>query len=502
MSTHSWLQHAERFRPIADPAQTPIYRADGDAYALFYAPGCLCVTASSSADAFEAALHGTTGPGDTPPAENRAPLPNAVQQSPAGMTQWSAALLQHAGRATRERTRQQREPFASECLTLYLNNECNLNCTYCYAAPSAHTEARLEIDEITAAAQTVAEVCRKEDRPLTVVLHGGGEPTLHRERVDRAMALLEEIARAHGIALWSYTASNGVMSEQKARWMARRFDRVGLSCDGPPEIQDRQRPRQGGGSSARMLERTARILEEEGCPYQVRATITGATLDRQAEIAEYICQRMAPVEIRFEPVYLGGRTGSDAGIAPDRASAFVEHLLLAQDKAAQYGVPLETSGSRLGEIHGPYCNVHRAVLNLVPGGVATACFKHARIEPITKRGLAIGHLDHNSGRYAIDGQRIERLRERLTALPDECEDCLNRYHCVRGCPDACPLDDREGPHDDLSSSFRCRAQKALSYARLHRTAESLWTDPNRVSLTDSRLAGMPSGPAFGGIVFG
>ena len=33
------------------------------------------------------------------------------------------------------------------------------------------------------------------------------------------------------------------------------------------------------------------------------------------------------------------------------------------------------SGTRPDEVHGPYCNVFRQTINLVPGDVAVACFK-------------------------------------------------------------------------------------------------------------------------------
>jgi len=63
--------------------------------------------------------------------------------------------------------------FLPECLTLYMNNECNLRCVYCHTDPTSQPAARLELDTIAAAGEVVAENCRKKNRPFYVVFHGG-----------------------------------------------------------------------------------------------------------------------------------------------------------------------------------------------------------------------------------------------------------------------------------------------------------------------------------------
>src|SRR5262249_3677830 len=44
-------------------------------------------------------------------------------------------LRNHALAATREWRQLEDQPFEPECLTLYLSNQCNLACGYCYSAP-------------------------------------------------------------------------------------------------------------------------------------------------------------------------------------------------------------------------------------------------------------------------------------------------------------------------------------------------------------------------------
>ena len=461
------LEEAERFKP-ARGAGLPIFRWDCAEYVMFYAPGYLCVVGLPDAAWFETTI------------------------APSAQSEWGRELYRRAEIAVAESQRGQEGSFTPECLTLYMNNECNLSCVYCHTDPSPEPAARLELETIARAAELVAEGCQQKGRPFYAVFHGGGEPMLHQERVERALALLDEVASAHSVELFRYVATNGVMPEQKARWLARHFDLIGLSCDGPPDIQNSQRPRWGGGTTSHVVERTGRILREESCRFHVRTTITAATLERQAEIADYICRQFSPEEIHFEPVYVSVRTGASTGLDANRAGEFVTHFLEAREIAREHGILLMSSGSRLDSIHGPYCHVFRDTLNLVPGGVATACFETTDTARVEEKGAKIGALNRESGRFEIDQPRVRELRRRLGVVPARCANCFNRYHCARECPDRCPLnDDGDAP----GPGFRCLVQKSLAYATLRETAEQLWAAREKVRGTAILRSVLPISPA-------
>ena len=457
-------QAPDIFRPI-DAAGLPVFRRDTAEYATFYAPGCLCVVAPADADWFESTLSRSTD------RDNR----------------WGAVLQQRARLAKERMYRWQTASFEPECLTLYLHNECNLHCVYCYATPSRESGPRLAPEAIIAAAQVVAAHCHRQGRLFYVVFHGGGEPALYGDQVRDTLKQIENVALHHQVELYTYIATNGVMSENKARWLARHFDLIGLSCDGPPEIQESQRPyRTGSRSSAQALERTAHILHQENSVFHVRATITPQTVYRQAEIADYVCAQLGPQEIHFEPVYAGGRTALQDRFEPHQADAFVSHFLEAQHAAARYGIPLTTSGSRPDAIHGPYCHVFRAVLNLVPGNVATACFKMTDATQCAQQGLVIGALNDQTGCFEIDQARIDALCSRLAFYPPECTTCFNRYHCVRECPDFCWLDANHPPDNQRRKpGFRCQVQKALSATWLNDLAKGVWKTNHPHDLDES-----------------
>jgi sulfatase maturation enzyme AslB (radical SAM superfamily) len=424
---------------IADPVlvpcdDLPIYRLPHERLGLFYAPGYLAIIA----------------PGRVDPFEQRLGSPSA--------TGVAGELRAHAREALTTHRRRHERPYAPTCLTLYLHDGCSLHCTYCVSDPFPRPRQRLELEDVRAAAATVIENCLARGTPFTVVCHGGGEPTLEPSFLFRVLEELDAMAEARGVRIWRYLATNGVMPGSVARRVAHRFDLVGLSCDGPEDVQAVQRPLRRGGSSTPHVEATADAIRAAGTPLHVRTTVLPANADRLPEISEYLCSRLGPREIAAEPVYVGGRTTARDAPAPEDAEPMVDAFEAAEAVAISHGVAWTTSGSRPGDVHGAYCNVDRDVLQLVPGGAASACFKTQDAVSARRTGLAVGA--RVGARFELDERAVARVRQRAAERP-ACRACFNRFHCVRSCPDVCPALGAAAP-----DGFRCRFQRLLTLRKL------------------------------------
>lgn len=445
----------------------PVFARLEEGSVLYYTPGLVVRAHVAARAAVEAEITGAP----------RSPLlVELARQAESTRARWAALASR---------------PYEPVCLTLYLDNRCNLACPYCYAdpaGPKAGQVAPTSLAAIRRAAELVAGNCRRRGIPFTVVFHGGGEPALDLRLLKAALAVVEETAASQRLGIFRYLATNGVMSAAKANWIAAHFDLVGLSCDGPEDIQRRQRPLPAGGpgGSARYVERTAGILREMDATFHVRVTLTPGTLTRQEEIVEYVCRKLAPLEIHMEPVYTGGReqAGFAAADLPgpeELAGTFAAHFLPARALAGAAGTPLRYSGSRPWDVHGPFCQVFRDVLQLVPGDVASPCFKLNDARQVDGLGARIGQ-DSPQG-FSIDPAAVQDLRARLLRQPDTCRSCFNQFHCARGCPDACGLEDDQqvrkpalhSPVDRVSipGDFRCQVQMRLSGAVIDRAAAGL-----------------------------
>ncbi len=437
------------FEPV-NGSLHPIFRQDLPKYSLFYTAGYLVLTQPSHADEIAKQLK--------QPVSSSTAAVNLLRKAQAAQEQWEKTFLH--------------TQFKPLCLTLYTSQQCNLACSYCFSQDEqTPPENDLDIPVICQAAELVASNCKRAGVPFTLVIHGGGEPTLDR-RLPEILSVVEKIAAKHVKSIFRYLATNGVMPAEQARWAAEHFDQIGLSCDGPADIQSTQRPLKNRTSSTPYVERTAEIIREAGKPLHIRATVTAETFRRMPEIAAYLCAELHAAEIRIEPVFQGGRSSPDIGVQPCQAEDFCEAFLAARQVARSYDARWQASGSRLWEIHGRYCQIFRNVLHLLPGNSASACFKTGASSEVRASGLQIEKTAGTG--FAIDPAHVGALQDQLAQEDPLCLTCFNRFHCDRACPDRCPADlSSNGNPVSVTAELRCAINRMLSTAQLQERAETL-----------------------------
>ena len=409
----------------------PVFSRIADDLTLFYAPGYLAAARTREAAEITGILSGE--------------LPFGEDMTP--------HYLMQAAVSAQEIRRRGQDPdnYRPTCLTLYTTLDCNLNCTYCFAKASHREGVRLSKELILAAAREVAGNCREKGERFTAVFHGGGEPSLD-PRLPDLLSDLQWICKKADVPFRSYIATNGIMDPEKARWIAAHFDMVGISVDGLPELQNRQRPLRNGYESFRILERTIQNISRIQENLSFRVTVLPENFGRIPEIAAYCAGTFGAEEIHVEPVY-------HQHIAADLADVFCDSFLKAQAEAP---AKIVYSGSRIGEVHGRYCQIFRQVLHLVPPAGTSACFAVSSQEEAEKKKL--------------DPMQDEDVFEKLSREDPGCGQCFNRFHCARGCPDVCPA-----MSADLrdTGTFRCRVSRRLAEAELAGTAERLLFEPAR-----------------------
>ncbi|MDO8589603.1 MAG: radical SAM protein [Armatimonadota bacterium] len=442
----------------------PVFGVEARDRHVFYAPGHAAVVPHNKAEAVRMSLLG----------KDR-------DRSSSGKL--AADLMRAARTAVDDWKRRVEAPFAPRCLTVYLSNRCNLACSYCFADSGAGRAdtAIVDAETVTAAARLVAESRGQAGEPFKLVLHGGGEPTVHWDLVERFVEITRREAARVGSGWFGHIATNGALPDARAQWLAKNFQSIGLSCDGPPDIQDRHRPLRGGGPSSPYIESNARAILSAGGHFAVRATIVPETVERQVDIVTYLHERLGAMEMRFEPVYRV-RGSEGAGFDADQAEWFAENFLKAQQRAGELGCDLTFSGTRLDELHGPYCSALRDTLHLTPDGSATACFFSTDGRSGVGSQFVIGRMDRDAGRFVLDQTRIDELRRRAGLVPPQCRDCLNAYHCARECPEVCYS--MNTGEKDLGEGFRCRVSRLLAGAWILEATERA-SDARQPVRTDS-----------------
>ncbi len=460
----------------------PIYYLDGLSLPVLYTPGTLAVVERGHAELISKAWRESTALPDDP----------RIRQQ----MEWLAG---YARKTTAARTLWLEEEFEPHCLTVYLSNRCNLNCPYCFAATGLPKDHRAATDTdsfslidtkcFSAAARLVAENCRHKQLPFQLVLHGGGEPTLHWSLLLKLVRSSKAIAAEHGVQWTGYIATNGVLPLEQAQVLGATFQRIGLSCDGPPDIQDRQRPLPGNGPTSQWVRQTAGAIHAEGADLEIRATITPETISRQKEILLYLAQELGAATIRFEPEYAldGADRDTKPRVDPEHwAACFME----AKHVSISLGVDLSFSGIRLDELHGPYCNTLRQSLHLTPDGKVSSCFFCVDGSDSRYQNRIIGQINRNTGKVQLNHKKIARLHTQASRIDDTCHGCFAAYHCSRACPEICAVKGKVSAKK-MGNSFRCRLNQLIGSLLIEVAAE----DTCHSSTTDSVEDSQPSLPA-------
>lgn len=147
------------------------------------------------------------------------------------------------------------QPTSPDTLSVWLHvtNACNLACSYCYVAKSAEA-----MDAATGlrAIDTIFATARRYGYRKILLKYAGGESTLNFALIEQLHRYAIARATVEGIVLEEVLLSNGVaVTPTMLTYLRDTKIQLLISIDGPPHVQDRQRPRPNGrGSFASVIE--------------------------------------------------------------------------------------------------------------------------------------------------------------------------------------------------------------------------------------------------------
>lgn len=350
-------------------------------------------------------------------------------------------------------------------VTLLLTTRCNLACRYCYAGDHAGPARTIPENVGRAAiAAAVANCKARRVASLGLGFHGGGEPT---EAWDELVALIEyarTACRENDLKLDVGVATNGCLSDEKAQWLAGNVSSVNLSLDGPPDIQNRNRPSRGGGESSRRVLAFTKRLDEASIPYGIQATVTREDVDRMPEIVRYLATHTKANLIKFEPACRCGRFLNQSDEIPD-AAAFTRAFNAAFDEGWRCRARVAFSGVRI--FAGPlstFCGAFCEPFAVTPDGHVSACFEVYDAGSAYADTFLIGAYDPVTGGFRMDDAKLACLRTRTVSNLGACRDCFCKYMCAGDCATRSFRFHRGA--DLLEAGGRCETIRAIAKHQL------------------------------------
>lgn len=123
-------------------------------------------------------------------------------------------------------------PFSQlRLVILNANQGCNSRCIYCYQGPCL-ASSPMSLDVVR---DTLALVDSTAGNQVSLLLHGG-EPLLNGMAWFRELS--DQLTRVKNVRRLLLQTNGVLLDDEKADWVRRSDVKVGISCDGPPGLNE------------------------------------------------------------------------------------------------------------------------------------------------------------------------------------------------------------------------------------------------------------------------
>jgi len=324
-----------------------------------------------------------------------------------------------------------------QMVSLFLTTKCNLNCAYCYNA-----EERVSLKEATLPfeiAKAGIDYFFSSNPSRHVRFYGPGEPTQALDLMDK----ITRYAKTKSTEVTIEVQTNGVFNSKAQEWLLDNANIVWISFDGPPDIQDINRPI-GKLPSSPVIEKNVFSLNKyksnKDLMVGARVTMTNDNIFRQKEMVDYFSQ-LGITQIWTDPIFHTvdhipscndpKKLASYSFDMDAYVDNYIESYYYAQKQNVFYGSFLTCNFDGVTDKHCRACTPNP---HFTPDGYISACdlvtfgsnahhmscFVYGKWNPTTKT-------------FDIFEDRLHTLQQRTLAKMNHCINCIAREHCGGYC---------------------------------------------------------------------
>jgi uncharacterized protein len=324
-------------------------------------------------------------------------------------------------------------PFPQKSLVLNVANDCNLGCSYCFAAQGDYGAPRQMMDETTARHSVDFLLQNSGDSESVTVVFFGGEPLMNLALIRRLVAYANEAGRKVGKRVeFSITTNATYLTPEVIEFLSDSEIGVAVSIDGPKKYHDVRRTYKSGLGSYDMIEpRVLNLLRN----HKTRRVAARATLTHGVTAVEecfWHLKEMGFHEVGFAPVTSADR--DDYALTPEELweimEAFRRLSRLYMEKAAvnEY-LGFSNLSNLLSELHAGIvktypCGAGLGLLGVGAKGDLYLCHRFLE-SPEHRLGSVFEGVDLE--------KQAEFLENAHLSHKAPCQTCWVRHICSGGC---------------------------------------------------------------------
>lgn len=321
-------------------------------------------------------------------------------------------------------------------LYLFLSQECNLKCAYCYGGEGEYGR-RGRMEEATLNRTFDTFFGGGEGKHFVTFF--GGEPLMNFPTMKQTAELSERFRKEGKADVSLGIVTNGTFyNEEIAQFFRDHINDVTFSLDGPEDLNDGQRLSKCGGSVYSSATENIRKFTEDGrFNWAFRTIVTRAGYDRVAEIYDHL-ESFKPGGIGV--VNVDVPEDSPLYLDDYQYQRFIEqivevnrkglHSFIEGDQPVAFEYPFYILFYFISRSHALYhCNAGTNLLAVTAEGDVYPCHRFVGTEEFKMGNVADPTL-RESERYRAIRQRF------VDATVDNragCRDCWARYLCGGSC---------------------------------------------------------------------
>lgn len=346
--------------------------------------------------------------------------------------------------------------LAPSLLIVKITSFCPLRCTYCYDYEETAPQD-LELDTLKSVIDEFLALCE----PHATLLFHGGEPLAKFPLVEAATLHARARADALGKQLTLQIQTSGaVINERIAAFLDEQAFSIGLSLDGPAEVNDVIRIMPDGRGSLPIVQRQlARFPELFRRRSAVLTTVTRLNVRQlPAIVRDFKAQGFRAIDFSLFSTMGRGQCQTGLSLQADDYVAALREIVADAEAGRLDGFHVSTLLRLLDKLllpesrhhcrptDGP-CGAGHGVVNLQADGAVTGCDLLRGPEHVLGRAgqLPLAEM--------LDGPRAAQLRGRYDGLL-QCHRCTWKRACGGTCGASSP------GHHELDA-MECEAMQAL-----------------------------------------
>jgi uncharacterized protein len=314
-----------------------------------------------------------------------------------------------------------------------LTKACNLQCLYCHS--NAGKDQSMPKDILFAAIEHAFSSAKdnKQDR-VGVSFSVGGEPASDWVYFQECVNSIKMYEEEFGIPAHYSITTNGYYGNCVRDFIAKNFNSILLSLDGPPNVQNYQRPAAEGLPSYDVVRESALYYLRECKSFAIRSTVTNYNVMLMPSTVQHFAEEFGTnYELIFEILApLGRAVGNRNLVDAPCQKDFVEYFLNAKELGLSLGMKVLTSATiHSARLVTSYCAaMDLLAFNVTPEGIVTPCGRD-----VTGEHFGYAHYSAEQNKFVFDPNKIIH-NSTYKSIPEKCDDCFCKWHCAGDCPDS------------------------------------------------------------------